>query len=145
MIGTWVADNSKYKSAPADMDAYALEWSWGLNKKTLLGRLYGIRNGKEVGTFWQFREFWHPGERRLITTQYGSDGSYGVGPHDVKPDGSSELLQTFYDPELRSVTRIGHRSTLAGDAHTTISFDVDGKGTWKERRTYVWRRQTTTR
>jgi hypothetical protein len=41
------------------MDAYGITWEWGLNKKSPVDRLYGLRDGKEVGTFWEFREFWH--------------------------------------------------------------------------------------
>jgi hypothetical protein len=141
LIGTWITDNSAYKSETDSMDAYGIEWSWGLGKKSLVGRLYGIRDGREVGSFWEFREFWHPGEGRLITTQYGSDGTYGTGPHDIKDDGSSEMLQTFYDPTTGAVSRVGHRSELDGDVHTTRSFDVSPEGEWKDRRTYVWRRK----
>jgi hypothetical protein len=141
LIGTWIADNQAYKSATDSMDAYGIEWSWGLGKKSLVGRLYGIREGKEVGTFWEFREFWHPGEGRLIATQYASDGTYGAGPHELKDDGETEMLQTFFDPTTGAVFRVGHRSKLEGDVHATRSFDVDADGEWKDRRAYLWRRK----
>ena len=141
LAGTWVADNSAFRDERDTMDAYGIEWRWGIGRKSLVGRLYGIRDGKEVGTFWEFREFWHPGERRLIATQFGSDGSYGAGPHERKPDGSREMLQTFFDPEAGRTFKVGHRARLEGDVHTTTSFDVDEDGTWTKRRTYVWKRQ----
>jgi hypothetical protein len=122
------------------MDAYGIEWEWGLGKKSLVGRLYGIKGGKDVGTFWEFREFWHPGEARLIATQHAGDGTYGTGPHEVKADGTSEMVQTFFDPGAGTKSIVGHRSKLEGDVHTTSSFNVDEKGVWTPRRTYVWRR-----
>ena len=121
--------------------AYAIEWRWGLNQKSIVGRLYGIQDGKDVGTFWEFREIGHPGERRVVSMQFGTAGTYGVGPHEIEPDGSSEMLQVFHDPARDTSAKIGHRAKLKGDVHTTTSFDVDEKGVWTERRTYVWRHQ----
>lgn len=141
LIGTWVADNSRHRSDADTMDAYGIEWTWGLNRKSIVGRLYGIKAGKDTGTFWEFREFWHPGERTAIAMQFARDGTYGVGPHQVNTDGTSEMLQVFYDPVQRTITKTGHRGKLTRDVHTTTSFAVDGKGVWKERRSYVWRRQ----
>jgi hypothetical protein len=145
LIGTWVADNSTFKNDVDTMDAYGIEWEWGLGKKSLVGRLYGVKDGKDVGTFWEFREFWHPGEARLIATQHAADGTYGAGPHDVKADGTSEMVQTFFDPGAGTTSIVGHRSKLEGDVHTTSSFNVDEKGVWTPRRTYVWRRIVTGR
>ncbi|HXV62851.1 MAG TPA: hypothetical protein VEK15_19285 [Vicinamibacteria bacterium] len=141
LIGVWIADNSAYKTEEASMDSFGLEWTWGIGNQSLVGRLYGIKDGEEVATFWEFREFWHPGEQRLLTTQFGRDGTYGAGPHHQNADGSTEMLQTFYDAATGRATRVGHRAVLKADEHTTQSFDVDESGTWKERRTYIWRRQ----
>lgn len=140
LVGVWVADNGRYKSADEPADAYGIEWKLGLGGQSLTGRLYGIRDGKEGLTFWEFREFWHPGDGKVVTTQFGLGGAYGVGPHEFRADGTSEMLQTFYDPS-GATTRTGHRSMLKGDEHTTTSFDVDAAGTWTERRTYVWLRK----
>lgn len=141
LIGTWVADNSAFKNEQDTMDAYGIDWAWGLGKKSLTGRLYGLKGGKEVATFWEFREYWHPLEKRLITQQHSATGVFGVGPHHRKPDGSTEMLQTFFNPVAGTVTREGHRAWLEGDVHTTTSFSVDDKGVWTERRTYVWKRK----
>ena len=83
LAGTWIADNSQYKSDLDTLEAYGIQWTWGLTKKSMVGRLYGIKGGKDVG----------------------------------------------------------HRARLEGDVHTTASFNVDDKGVWKARRSYVWRRQ----
>ncbi len=140
MVGTWIADNAAHRSEAEPDEAYGIDWKLGLGGKSLVGRLYRIRAGKDVGTSWEFREFWHPGEGRLVASQFGADGTYGVGPHDRTADGQMEMLQTFYAP-TGTVTRIGHRSTLSATELVTRSFDVLADGTWKERRKYVWLRK----
>jgi len=141
LVGTWIADNSPFRRERDTMDAYGIEWRWGVGRQSLVGRLYGLQGGKDVGTFWEFREFWHPGERRLIATQFGSDGTYGEGLHEREADGSTEMLQTFFDPVAGKTFKVGHRARLEGDVHTTTSYDVDAGGTWTKRRTYSWKRQ----
>jgi len=141
LVGTWITDNGEYKNENDPNDAFGLEWTWGVGRRSLVGRLYGIVDGKETVTFWQFREFWHPGTATLVLTQFSGGGAYGEGPHTVQPDGTSEMVQTFYDPVAGTTTKVGHRSTLDGDVHTTTSFDVDARGTWTPRRTYTWHRQ----
>ncbi|HSF18258.1 MAG TPA: hypothetical protein VLK65_22170 [Vicinamibacteria bacterium] len=44
LIGVWIADNSAYKTDDDSMDAFGLEWTWGIGNKSLVGRLYGIRD-----------------------------------------------------------------------------------------------------
>ncbi|MGH9318352.1 MAG: hypothetical protein ACRD3V_00450 [Vicinamibacteria bacterium] len=139
LIGVWTADNSRFKGADEPTDVYAIEWKWGLGRQTLTGRLYGLREGEEVGTFWEFREFWHPGEGQVLTAQFGAGGIYGVGPNEHRADGTSEMLQTFYDPSGLT-TRVDHRSELNGDVHITRSFDVGADGQWTPRREYIWKR-----
>jgi hypothetical protein len=139
MIGTWVTDNAAHVSANEPAEQYAIDWSWGLGRQSMTGRLYGLKGSKEIGTFWEFREFWHPGDGRLVIMQFGAGGTYGVGWHEVRADGTSEMLQTFHDPSGRT-TLTGHRSELKGDTHTTHSFDVAADGSWTPRRTYVWKR-----
>lgn len=139
-VGTWVADNSAYQDDVDTVDAYATEWRWGLGNKSLVGRLYGIEDGREVATFWEFREYWHPGEGRLIAMQFSGNGTVGIGPSERTGDGAMEILQTFHSPSGH-VFRVGHRSTLKGDELTTRSFDVSEDGVWTDRRTYVWHRQ----
>jgi hypothetical protein len=140
MAGIWITDNAAYRSEAEPLDAYGMEWKPGPGGKSLVGRLYGIRAGVDVGTFWEFREFWHPGEGELVASQFGNDGTYGVGPHRRKDGGTMEMLQTFYDP-AGAVRRVGHRSALTANELVTTSFDVQTDGTWKERRRYVWRRK----
>ncbi len=140
MVGTWIAENTVYRGPAEPFAAYGIEWKLGLGGKSLVGRLYAIREGKEADTIWEFREFWHHGDGALLATQLGSDGTYGVGPHVRKADGTMEMLQTFYAPS-GAVTRVGHRSSFDGGDHVTRTFDVGADGTWKAQRTYRWRRK----
>lgn len=141
LVGTWIADNTAYKSDADPYDAFGIEWSWGIGQKSLVGRLYGIQGGQDVATFWEFREFWHPGEARVVPMQFGAGGVVGTGWHEFQADGRSEMLQTFFDPAAGTVTSIGHRSELSGDRHVTQSFTVEADGTWTPQRSYTWIRQ----
>ena len=139
-VGTWIADNSPYRERPEDHDAYGMDWEWAPGQRSVVGRLYPIKNGADLGTVWQFREFWHPGAGALMAYQFGTDGTIGIGEQTRKPDGSSEILQEFFDPA--GVTfRVGHRSRIVGDAMESQSFNVDEQGAWQPRRKYVWKKQ----
>lgn len=141
MVGRWVADNSTYKSDQETADAYGIEWAWGVGRTSLTGRLFALEDGAETATYWQFREFWHPGAGRLTVEQFGAGGAYGVGHAEVGADGAHEMEQVFYYPAAGATARVGHRSGFDGDVHVTESFDIDEAGVWKPRRSYEWRRQ----
>ncbi|MEM7052691.1 MAG: hypothetical protein AAF604_23710 [Acidobacteriota bacterium] len=143
MVGVWITDNSAYLSENEPFDQYGMEWSWGIGEKSLVGRLYGLQEGREVATFWEFREFWHVGEGHLVTQQFGGDGRFGVGPHTRTGEHSTEMVQSFFVPQGETM-RVGHRSTRRDGELTTESFDIDGEGEWKPRRSYVWFRQAPT-
>lgn len=138
-IGTWVTDNSAYKSEQEPTDAYGMEWRWGIGQRSVVGRLYGIVNGEETQTFWEFRSYWHPGERQLLASQFGGNGEYGVGPVSHRDDGAVEMLQVFYRLD-GGVNRVGHRSEQHDDTLITRSYDVAEDGTWNDRRAYTWKR-----
>lgn len=139
-VGRWIADNSAYRSEVEPYDAYGLEWHWGLGEKSLTGRLFGLRDGEEVGTFWEFRQFWHPGERKLTLQQFGGDGTVGIGVAMPLDGGELLLMQEFFAPD-GTVQRVGHRSERRGDVNRTSSFDVTQDGGSRERRHYVWQRR----
>ena len=140
-IGTWVADNSAYRSEDDPHDAFSIEWRWGIGQTSVVGRLYGIQGGRDIATYWEFREYWHPGERRLVPMQFGADGAVGIGTRELQAGGRSEMLQTLFHPATGVIERIGHRSELSGDTHVTRSFNVSADGTRTDRRTYTWVRQ----
>ncbi|MEM7479975.1 MAG: hypothetical protein AAF481_02280 [Acidobacteriota bacterium] len=141
LIGNWITDNSEHKSESEPLDAYGLEWSWGIGEQSLIGRLYGLQEGKEVWTFWQFREYWDPLEGRLALLQFGWDGPLGTGFTRRTDDGMMESVQTFVSAAADSASRIGHRSTVEGDEQETRSFKIDEAGNWNLDRTHLWRRQ----
>lgn len=138
-VGTWIASNDAYKSESEPYDAYGLEWHWGVGRRSLKGRLYALANGRELGTLFEYREFWHPAERAVVVEQFGSDGTYAVGKLERRADGTTSLLQTFYDPS-GSTFRAGHTVELKGDVRVARQYDVDQQGAWKAGRTYHFKR-----
>ena len=137
--GRWIADNGAYRSEAETFDAYGMEWTWGLGKKTLKGRLFAVKGGEEVGTIWELLSYWHPGEARLVVNQWGSDGTFGTGTQRRTGADATESEERFFSPEGGGF-RFGHRTRrLPGEAHVQ-SYDVSEDGTWSERRAYVWKR-----
>jgi hypothetical protein len=139
--GRWVTDNRAFMSTGERYEQYGLDWSWGLGKQSLKGRLYGIIGGKEAGTFWEFRIFWHPGESRAVIEQFGSDGTYGVGPMTSDGTGGTRMDQTFYAPD-GSTRRTGHASSWDGEIHVSAQLEWRG-GAWVKDRVYRWSRVPT--
>ena len=144
MIGRWVADNSAYRSDQETADAYVIEWSWGVGRSSMRGRMFALDGGEETQTIWEFREFWHPGRAELLVEQWGAGGVYGSGPQTRLEDGTMEMEQVFHYPAAGASARVGHRARVEGDRHTTESFDVGEDGEWKARRRYVWVRERQT-
>ena len=136
--GRWTADNSAFRSQGEPWDAYGLEWTWGLGRQSVKGRLYAIKDGKEVGSFFEYRLLWHPGERKAMLFQYGSDGTYGLGV--IEPDGANgtAVEQTFYQPD-GGTTRVKHTDRHIGEVRVVRSFDWVN-GAWHPRRVYHWKR-----
>lgn len=136
--GRWVTSNADYQSENEPFNAYAMEWKKGY-ANSMTGRLFGIRDGKETGDFWRFRQYWHPGKGQVMLEQFGFGGAMGIGP--VTRDGETAIIeQTFY-PSEGNANVVAHKSRndAKTDAHITESFDiVDGE--WRPRRTYEWRR-----
>lgn len=135
--GRWHADNASYRSEGEPYTAYGMDWTWGLGRHSIVGRLYALQGDRDLGTVWDLRVFWHPGEQAARILQFGSDGTVGVG--ELHPrDGGTESVQTFHAPD-GSATRLRHESDEAGDVARSRSFD-EADGAWKPRRTYVWHR-----
>jgi hypothetical protein len=140
MIGRWSTDNRAYRSEAEPFEAYGMEWSWGIGRQSLVGRLYALKGTDPTVTFWEFREYWHPGEGHLLSAQFGGDGTLGIGPHERRSDGSMEMVQVFHSPSVPA-HRVAHRSEIKGGEMVTRSFDVLPDGTWRDRRVYTWKRQ----
>jgi hypothetical protein len=136
--GTWITDNARYRSDDEPAEAYGITWQWGPGRQSMVGRLFGRAGGRDLGTYWEFRVYWHPSRRVAVIAQYGAGGAIGEGPmREVGPN-ATESDQTFWGPD-GAESRVRHELTLDGDEHTTRSYDwKDGR--WEPRRTYVWRR-----
>jgi hypothetical protein len=138
--GRWLTDNAAYKSEGEPFDAYGLEWTWGLGKQSLKGRLFGLKDGKEVATFWEFRVFWHPGEGQVWMYQFGGNGVVGAGTMESRGGSSTRSTQQFFQPD-GSRTSVGHETEDTAEGHhVTRSFKIAADGTWKPDRTYTWKR-----
>ena len=72
--GVWRTPNPAGANDPAQPDAFQMEWRAVNDGRGLIGRLYGIEAGRETTEFWTFREFFHPGERRVLVLQWGGPG-----------------------------------------------------------------------
>ncbi len=138
-IGIWKTDNSSYKSTDEAIDAYGIEWSWGIDQKSIVGHLYGFQNAAKTADFWQFRYYWDPADGKAIIVQYGYGGVLGKGL--VKPlgNGTSESIQTFFSPGQPS-RKIKHEETLTGDIQISTSFRLDENEEWIKDRHYTWHR-----
>lgn len=137
--GVFHADNSAYRSESEPWDAYGLSWEKGPSGQSLRGRLFGLRDGKDAATFWEFYVFWHPGEGKAYMYQVGLDGTLGTGTLEPPgADGKQRSEQTFHNVD-GSTARVAHLALNRGDTHSTESFHW-GDGAWKPRRTYVWKR-----
>lgn len=139
--GTWIAANPEdQRGAAASHDAYGQQWEAGIGGKSLKGRLYALEDGEEVGTFWEFRTYWHPGQRRIIVEQFHPSGSYGVGEVIRTESGRERTDQTFWWV-TGAVTRGGHEAWFEDGDHMTQSYSVDSEGVWHELRFYRWEPQ----
>lgn len=139
--GLWVADNSPFKSENEPFDAYGTEWTWGVGKQSIKGRLFALKDNKEVATFWEFRVFWHPEKRKAFIQQFGAGGAFGVGEMRVIESKDSSLNvteQDFYIPGGADFLEMHHLIERKGE-HETKSFRLE-KGSWKLQRTYIWKK-----
>ncbi len=139
--GVWTTDNRDYKSEQQPYDAFGMEWTWGLGKKSIKGRLYVIKDGKDAGTLWEYRSAWHPVERTVLLYQFGSDGSLGLGTMDSTGPSQSRLAERFFDPS-GSTARVGHDHWIKSNQEIDIqSYTISEDGEWKKLRFYVWKHQ----
>ncbi|MDH4110499.1 MAG: hypothetical protein OEW35_19645 [Gammaproteobacteria bacterium] len=137
--GTWLADNSSFKSDEEPYDSYQVTYVWGAGKQTASGSMRAYRNGKLTGVIWDYRVFWDPATRRGVIQQWGFGGAYGVGETKQGDEKTLRSEQMFYGPD-GSGSRSAHDWIVDGPLkHTTRSFSFEN-GAWKAGRTYVWKR-----
>ncbi|MCH9651562.1 MAG: hypothetical protein K0U98_25270 [Deltaproteobacteria bacterium] len=139
--GRWVTSNTAFQSEAEPFDTYAMDWQWGLGKKTLKGRMYALKDGKEVTTLWEFRTVWNPQLNKAYHYQFGGDGTLGIGVMNTTGEGRTASAQDFLLPDGGEF-RAGHRNEHLKDGRfKTDSFDILPDGTWKARRSYTWKRR----
>jgi len=138
-IGTWIADNSEYKSDEEPYEKYGLEWKYGIGNTSLIGRMFAYQDGKEIGPFWQFRQYWDNESGQAVVLQFGWYGEIGAGTYRPLEDGSVEVIQNFVKPngETRPVR---HINKVADDHFSSTSFEMQD-GEWvQDRSTYIWKK-----
>jgi hypothetical protein len=136
--GRWIADNMKYRNDQETFEEYGIEWRASFDGTSMTGRLFGLKGGAEVGDFWEFRQYWHPGRKEAVIEQFGWRGAVGIG-RMWREGAQTKSEQTFYWSD-GSVTRDGHVSSFPNpETHDTESFSISGE-TWTAKRRYVWKR-----
>lgn len=137
--GRWITNNEDYKSDNEPFDEYGMEYEAGLGGQRVRGRLFGLVDGKEVATFWEFLTVWHPAENRVLAFQFGADGTYATGTVVATGEHTHRTEQTFWRPDGSS-WRSGHENEEASDgSFITRSFDIEADGSWTAKRVYTWR------
>ncbi len=139
--GRWLASNAKFESETEPFDAYGMHWEWGPGQQSVKGQMFGIQDGEEGATLWEFRTHWHPKENRAITMQFGAAGSYGIGTLQHEEEGRTRSEQKLSEPDGRS-SRVGHRNVETSPSEfQTDAYDIDPDDTRRPRRSYTWTRQ----
>ncbi|MGE0178354.1 MAG: hypothetical protein AB7O91_00865 [Sphingomonas sp.] len=136
--GTWRAPNPAGANDPNVPDAFGMEWRMANDRHVLIGRLYTIEGDRET-EMWNFREFYHPGERRVIIEQWGGPGVYGRGETTAPAANRGQVEMTLWLPDGRD-WREGHRNEENGDEYVTAAFDIGADGQWTPSGRYVWTR-----
>lgn len=140
--GTWIADNSVYKSDEEDWDAYVIEWQAGPGGHSMSGQMFGLTGCERSKTsFWLFTQFWDPIQKAAAVQQYGW-GVVGIGTMEQgAEDGAVLMQQTFTSFDGTSSAQVHQTSNPSENVHRTISFDLAEDGQWIKRRSYDWVRQ----
>ncbi len=140
--GRWITDNSAYRSEQEHFDQYGIEWRRSFDGASMTGRLFGLNDGKEAGDFWEFRQYWHPGQNEAVLEQFGWGGALGVG-RLWREGEKTKADQTFYSPD-GTPSRIGHVAWFPDpDTHDSESFVIED-GKWTRDRRYIWKRARST-
>jgi len=138
--GKWVADNAAYKSENEPFEAYVTEWQYGVGRMSIVGRLYGIRDGKPTRDFWQYFVLWDSIKKEVHFYQTGAGGALGNGVMTdaaAKDPAERSTEMTLLRPDGISL-KDKHRLFELANSHKTISYLYED-GKWTEQRTYIWK------
>lgn len=139
-IRMWIASNDKYKSDTEVYTSYGIEWKWGLDKSSFVGRLFGMIEGREIGDFLQFRQYWDNGAKQGKVEQFGFGGITALGNLSRLDDGFTESIQEFSLPNGLKWNE-KHITVMEKDVSTTTSYEKTDSNTWKKKRNYRWIKQ----
>ncbi len=135
--GRWITDNRTYVGPNEPADQYGLEWRKGLGGLSMTGRLFGLRAGQEIATYWQFLIYWHPDRQVAVMLQVSAGGVVGEGTM-MEAEGGTVAEQVFYSPDGGN-RRVRHESVVGEQERRDNSFDW-ADGAWRAGRSYTWRR-----
>ena len=134
--GRWVADND---DASQPYQRWGMEWTAAPDGASMTGRLYGFADGVQSEDFFQFRQFWHPGENRAVVMQWGGGGWFGTG--ELRQIGDWSLLEQVFVVPGGQTFGVGHVARREGDDRVTEQYDVvAGQGVWRLNSSNTWRR-----
>jgi len=140
-VGTWIGDNSKYKNDQEPFDNYIIEWTWGIGKKSIKGKLYGMIDTVATDPFWELLKYWDFNEKSAIVMQFGPDGTIGIGPMNSVRENEYKLIQTFTSSAGTKYT-IGHKTVnIDQNTHEGSSYYINANEEWILDRSYIWRRK----
>ncbi len=140
MEGVWLADNSEYMNEQETDDTYGLEWKPGVGGTSLMGELFGLKDGKKTGSYWQFFQYYDEGEDAIIVIQVSPWGTSGRGKLIKNGDNKTKLDQVFSNSDGTSY-RVGHTTEFFEGYEISISYDINSAGEWIKSRTYKWIKQ----
>lgn len=135
--GTWLADNKAYMSDNEPYDQYGVTWQWAIGKTSLTGRLFGLKEGKDQGTFWEFRAYYDPEDGKYKYMQFGHGGAVGKAAFQIVDDTHTTDIVTLRYPDGNKIA-IKHETETKGNTQYSQSYQRNNKGEWEKRRYYVW-------
>ena len=138
-IGVWMADNKAYFSDEEPFDKYILEWTWGINKSYLNGKLYGEQNGQKSDVFWEYKYYWDPMNQEVSLYQIGVNGIIGKGTVKTISPGVTESTQSFVGPGMPG-WRVKHNEQIIQDTMYSTSYNLTKEVAVPDRN-YIWVRQ----
>jgi WD40 repeat protein len=139
-VGTWVADNKAYMNDQETDDAYAIQWTSGAGGQSLLGVLYGLKNGKKTYDYWQFIQFWDLVEKKVRVIQISAfSPAKGEGFLEQVDSLHTNLVQSFIMPDGKSFVD-GHKTEIHPDFEISTSFKIENDN-WTKKRSYTWKKQ----
>jgi hypothetical protein len=104
----------------------------------MTGRLFGLRDGREIATYWQFLIYWHPARQVAVILQVSASGVVGEGTIRQR-EGGTVAEQEFHSMDGGS-RRIRHESEVGPMERRDRSSDWV-EGSWRPGRSYTWRRR----